>query len=466
MLRLELSGRHAILKRARAAAAGLCGLLVAGPLSAQTRLQQDALDNLQSRSNVVQGVGARAFGMGGAFIARPDDATAASWNPAGLSYLRLPEFSAVGTHTSLEIRQVLGDFLTRNDKLTSSAPDFLAATYPVSLGTVTGAVQLSFQRVISFDGARRIENYDAGHGTEPVRIRQYEQFGGFDVIAFGTGFQVKRGLRAGVALNRWFNGYNYTAERQSQRPSQQTTDFGFSGWNANVGLIYSPIEALNFGAVYKSGFTAEVDLNRSRIDAATATQPATTNSYRRQTVSLDFPAALGLGASWRPKTPLTVSADYTRTRWSQARIYQYFTLPATPPAPPLLPEDSFDSLLYPVLVPGLEQIDTQQIRVGAEYVIIKQRVKWPVRAGYFVDRQLFKAFDEVTGLRNQTPLFHGFTVGTGIIVGNVLLDVAYVYEKGTYREADPEALPDDRQLFDNAVRSKRFLVSLIYRHKR
>mgnify|MGYP000095960413 CR=1 FL=1 len=36
--------------------------------------------------------------MGGAFLARADDATAASWNPAGLSYLRRTEFSLVGVH--------------------------------------------------------------------------------------------------------------------------------------------------------------------------------------------------------------------------------------------------------------------------------------------------------------------------------------------------------------------------------
>ncbi|MCJ7810524.1 MAG: hypothetical protein MUP26_09715, partial [Desulfobulbaceae bacterium] len=33
------------------------------------------------------GSGARALGMGGAFIAIADDATAASWNPAGLIQL-------------------------------------------------------------------------------------------------------------------------------------------------------------------------------------------------------------------------------------------------------------------------------------------------------------------------------------------------------------------------------------------
>ena len=41
------------------------------------------------------GAGARALGMGGAFIGVADDATAASWNPGGLIQLETPEVSAV-----------------------------------------------------------------------------------------------------------------------------------------------------------------------------------------------------------------------------------------------------------------------------------------------------------------------------------------------------------------------------------
>jgi hypothetical protein len=41
------------------------------------------------------GSGARALGMGGAFIAVADDATAASWNPGGLIQLERPEISIV-----------------------------------------------------------------------------------------------------------------------------------------------------------------------------------------------------------------------------------------------------------------------------------------------------------------------------------------------------------------------------------
>ena len=44
------------------------------------------------------GSGARALGMGGAFIAVADDATAASWNPGGLIQLETPEVSIVGSY--------------------------------------------------------------------------------------------------------------------------------------------------------------------------------------------------------------------------------------------------------------------------------------------------------------------------------------------------------------------------------
>ena len=50
------------------------------------------------------GSGARALGMGGAFIAVADDATAASWNPGGLIQLEKPEISAVGSAVSVCMR--------------------------------------------------------------------------------------------------------------------------------------------------------------------------------------------------------------------------------------------------------------------------------------------------------------------------------------------------------------------------
>ena len=122
--------------------------------------------------------------MGGAFLARADDATAASWNPAGLSYLRRPEFSIVGARNSFD-RGAFGDEPT--DTPDGYTPDFVAVTYPLQSGL---ASQLSYQRVFSFRGTREIER--AGTHVPDARAS-----GGFDVLAFGSGWRVGRTLRVG-----------------------------------------------------------------------------------------------------------------------------------------------------------------------------------------------------------------------------------------------------------------------------
>ena len=418
---------------------------------------QDELD-LQTNAAVVQGSGARAFGMGGAFLARADDATAASWNPAGLSYLRHPEVTFVMVSGRLGDEKTGTDgSLAENDQRHGTAPDFAALTYPFSLGSTSGAAQLSFQRLLSFDSSRTI--------TEPDRTRRIDSNGGFDVLALGSGWQVTRGLRVGATLNRWLNGYDQRIDVPEPRavPTRQNSDFRISGWNVNVGVIWSPWESLNLGAVFKTGLTADASLQRSRVDFFTSevdgTKIQTTNAYGRDDLTIRIPASAGVGASWRPRSNLTLSLDYTQARWSTGEIRNFFTLPRTepdqPPPIPKPPNDFFPLLPYPTLN-DIHQQDTSQLRVGAEYVVIKNRLRWPIRAGYFTDGQYFRA---ATG---EAPTFHAFTVGTGLIVGPILLDVAYLHEKGSYLSVDPV----DGNILGNDVKASRLYVSVIYRHPR
>jgi len=73
----------------------LVGSLLFGASSEAATLFQQV--GVASSPNPV-GSGARAVGMGGAFIGVADDATAASWNPAGLIQLEKPEVSIVGEY--------------------------------------------------------------------------------------------------------------------------------------------------------------------------------------------------------------------------------------------------------------------------------------------------------------------------------------------------------------------------------
>jgi long-chain fatty acid transport protein len=427
------------------AAAAAAQVPTPSPSPELPELPPDELD-FQGLTSITLGSGARAFGMGGAFLARADDATAASWNPAGLSYLRNPEISIVGARNSFD-RGPEGE--PANDTFDGRTPDFAAVAYPLEFGSVTGAVQLSYQRVFSFRGSRTVDKEGFVLTTDGT--------GGYDVLAFGTGLQVSRSLRAGITLNRWLNGYHQTRARTGLRRQRQELDYDLSGWNVNLGLMWTPQESVNLGLVAKTPFTGSLTLRRDRTDIfANETPPVfttTTNGAASDDLSLDFPAAVGLGASWRPRSALTLSMDYTRTLWSEGRIHNFFTVPPTPPSPVNAePPDPivFSELPYPTLV-DLDQEDTYQLRMGAEYVIIASHLKVPLRAGYFLDRQYFRAGD------GSAPVFDGFTVGAGILAGPFLFDVAYLHESGSYLDSGE---PQGRAF----TTFSRVFVSLIYRH--
>ena len=400
-------------------------------------VDQDELD-LTSQSNIVLGVGARALGMGGAFLARADDATAASWNPAGLSYLRRPEVSIVGNHLSAD--SSLGLDATHGS---ASTLDFLAVTYPLSRGGSAGSAQVSYQRAIPFDSHRVT--------TTPDVMRTYDSTGGFDVLALGLGWKVARTVRVGGTLNRWINGYEQAFERTPRRRVNRLDNFDLKAWNVNLGVIWSPLPELNLGVVGKTPFTADVVLDRYRKDTVSQEDGlpdvTTENAYVSSDVRLEFPGAWGVGASWRPRSTLTAAADYTRTYWSKARIRNYFTLLPLPPGGTPGPTNTFDSLVWPN-VDADSQADSIQIRLGIEYVLIRSRVKVPLRAGYVNDQQYTRDF---TG---DAPHFNALTAGTGLIVGSTLFDVAYQYQWGSYTAVGGVPL---------SANTHRLYASVIYR---
>ncbi len=98
------------------------------------------------------GSGARALGQAGAFTAVADDATAASWNPAGLVQLEFPEVSAVyrfsaekDAHESQTSALESGD-----DGYASSELNYLSAVYPFLLNDRNAVVSLNYQEAYDY----------------------------------------------------------------------------------------------------------------------------------------------------------------------------------------------------------------------------------------------------------------------------------------------------------------------------
>ena len=99
-------------------------------------------------------------------------------------------------------------------------------------------------------------------------------------------------------------------------------------------------------------------------------------------------------------------------------------------------------------------------------MLIKGPFKVPLRAGYFSDRQI------TPDPSGTLPRFDGFTAGAGIVLGSVLLDVAYVYEFGKYYVASEAVATGDTGVTAatstatsqrNALSTNRVFASIIYR---
>jgi long-chain fatty acid transport protein len=388
--------------------------------------------------------------MGGAFLARPDDATAASWNPAGLSYLRGVEVSLVGAYGTQDSDTVL-NALHRVEHTTGRAPEFLSVSVPVSLGSTAGSVQLSYQRVIPYTADRTTHEED-DEGRFPIRDFVVNTSGGFDVLALSTGLKLTPTFRLGVSINRWFNGFTQHRERlETRRDTFQDGDFSIAGWSVNAGVIVHPHPSVNLGAVAKTSTDLAVHLTRSRTDFIPVPERpdvVTQNAFTSDDVRLKLPGAVGFGASWRISSPLTVSGDYTVTFWSGSHIQNYFFLPATPEDAAVAPQPIFFAQLPFPDVFGEAQNDTKELRLGIEYVVIAGRVKIPLRAGYVREKQYLLLSD------GSVPILDGVTAGAGVVLGGLLVDGAYVYQWGGF---GPGAIRSTQRLH-------RVLVSVIYRH--
>ncbi len=103
------------------------------------------------------GSGARAMGAGGAFIAIADDATAASWNPAALINLELPEASVVLTEDWRKTWSENVEFYDVN---------YISLSYPFSIGGINMILSANYQRLYDF--------YAKNLTAEPLNTRDFE----------------------------------------------------------------------------------------------------------------------------------------------------------------------------------------------------------------------------------------------------------------------------------------------------
>ena len=337
----------------------------------------------------ITGAGARAQGMGGAFIGVADDATSVVWNPAGLATLERLEFSAV---TRLVINSYDESFTdtadTRYEKsgsLSHFVFNFVSVAFPIKIGEGKLVLAAAYQRQLDFYASKSYP--------------KYESEGGGDTFTPGLGFRLFPVWSIGAAANIWLGDAN------GETPTL-TWDQTFSGFNMVFGTLldFSAMQSpfpLKLGASVKTPF----ELSEEK----------TSPGFNTQTTIYEMPLMLGFGASLRLGENLTLAGDYEMRMYGDSQ-----KIPAVGNEEPLSPSEE----------------DLNQIRVGMEYLLVLDWGVFPIRAGFQTVPTVFTNYDNVNFEPSDQVSGIGFAFGSGYIAEWFAIDVTYSREQYE-RENDP-----------------------------
>ena len=396
----------------------LCSM---NPLEAATLFQQVGV---ASSPNAV-GSGARAMGMGGAFIAIADDATAASWNPAGLIQLERPELSIVGGY--FDRREEFSSDTHPEISNTGEADDininYFSLTYPFHFYK-NMVVSLNYQRLYEFERNFDYRKNFSSLGVELVQDEHLTQEGYIGALGLAYAIEITPKFSLGATLNIWTDELLWQNEWKQTFSQHGVGMVGgapvtidthitdqyseFRGVNANFGLLWNMNQYLTLGAVIKTPFDADIR-HEFRLKQTTAFGPPVSTTVPGEAsvvedVDLRMPMSYGIGLAWRVSDVLSIGLDVYRTEWSEYIL-----------------EDSQGNKFSPIdgrPKSDSDVEDTTQIRIGGEYLFIRQasHIVVPVRAGFFYDPE--PSHDEVRD-------FFGLAIGSGIAYKRFIFDVAY-----------------------------------------
>jgi long-subunit fatty acid transport protein len=403
------------------------------------------------------GSGARALGMGGAFIAVADDATAASWNPAGLIQLEKPEISIVGAFSVRDSRYA-SDRLDVDTSSTDSEPslNYFSATYPFHWHK-NMVLSINYQRLYAFD---RTLDYDfqlAAPGLDLDQRIRFDQSGDIGAVGLAGAIELTPRLSIGGTLNIWTDELGWDNGWQtSYRVRTNGTQAGvpvtsdtrieesyekFRGINVNLGLFWETVRWGTLGAVVKTPFKASLAHRFEQTGTTTYGAPVNTTTVStpittEEEVALYMPLSYGLGWSRRFRDRWTVSLDAYRTEWQDYRLV-----------------DSQGNEFSPIDGRFKEASDvdaTHHLRLGAEYLFLMpgNATALPLRAGLFYDPE---------PAEGSPRDFYGLALGAGISRLRFSCDLAYQLRWA--RDADSGNLIADSRA---DVLQHTILLSLIY----
>ena len=324
--------------------------------------------------------GARSLGMGGAFVAVADDATAVVANPAGLVILQRPELSGevkftrfsntINAFSNTPAEGATNRLHPQDFDDSVVTPSFFSFVYPA-------------ERVVVAAFVRELINYESTFQTEGIFFS--DPAGGVvRLLPVRSELEIRAlnlGLAAGINLEKqhpMLPNIGASLEFSVGRIRSRLDRFGTQGANGppdfsnlissetvdgtdlgigfNIGALWHPVKDLGVGLVYRRGPRYDTQQTISVVGGSSTV--------------LDFgfkvPDVSAAGISYRFFERLTVAFEATYIQYSQ--LVKGFQVPLA---------DS-NATKYKV-------DDALELHLGAEYVFFVKDIPLAARAGFYTN---------------------------------------------------------------------------------
>ena len=303
--------------------------------------------------------GARSLGLGGAFAALADDATAAFANPAGLIQLTRPEASIEGRYWSYSTPYTVGGRVSgeatgigldgpirvEDSEFDTSEISFLSFVYPghdwtLALSRHQSARFETFSRTQGLFTDDRIDDPQPRCllGSDVCRYPDFTNEATISIVSTtaSVAFRLTDAFSLGVGLSYLEGDLQLT--RSQYEPIPETLPLGFFGpnayldearlgtgefefdntdWGVNLGFLWFPTRQLSLGGFFRQG--GSFPGIGAEISGPLLDPPVPVGSIGRSdsSIPLKVPNVYGLGLAYRSKGgSWTTSFEWDRVLYS------------------------------------------------------------------------------------------------------------------------------------------------------
>lgn len=396
-------------------------------------------------SPIPVGAGPRALGMGGAFSAVADDATASTWNPAGMTQLERPE---LGLSAGWYRRRVARDG-SDDDRRDDVDLDHASALLPFHAFGCQQTIGLAWQRQFDFGRtADVVSRVDDGMGAVTDQRVTIDQDGALASWGLSYAIELAPGLALGATLHLWGDGLTGRSRYRKDVHEVDTLTIDMfplppfvdtmfvdehresevaEGYSAVLGLWWQALPALTVAAVVKPGYELRLATER---EVTITSMAGSTSQRERIAARFHYPTSATLGLAWRHGDRDTIACDATWTQWSRYRLVEDGR--TTSPVNSFIPHDRFD--------------DGVAVRLGYEHLALLDELVLALRLGALYEELPGAATaptaDQPAATRAITDRYYGATAGASLCFDHLLYDLGIQLRHGTDVGTGQDAAPD------------------------